>query len=284
MTFEYGSSPGRDLSNLLPPASARIALITGASSGIGKAIAVKLARMQMQVILIARRLERLESVASLIQEAGGKAEVIQADLTQEDEHMRIYQQVIQAHAGVDIVVNNAGFGWYGFGHEMPWSVAREMILLNVTAVVHLTFLFLQRMKERGSGHIINIGSISGEIPSQGIALYGATKSFLNNFTTALYRELQGTPIKVSVIRAGPVKTEFFQEAIRKPNGFGVPAEKLAISAETIAEQVWKLVQHPRRVIYVPSLLAVTPWVEACFGWIIDRLGPLLLKRARRDSI
>jgi short-subunit dehydrogenase len=263
------------------PVKSKIALITGASSGIGEATARKLAQMKMSVILVARRLAKLETIATSIHLAGGQAVVIPADLTLEAERFRVFNQVVTKFGGADVVVNNAGFGWYGFGNEMPWSLAREMIGLNVTAVVHFTLLFLQKMKEQGSGHIINIGSISGEIPSQGIALYGATKSFLNNFSTALYRELQNTTVKVSVIRAGPVQTEFCQAAVEKPNGFNVPTEKMGVSAEVIADKVWKLIQHPRRVIYVPSILAVTPWIEACFGGIIDRLGPLLLRQTQR---
>ena len=109
---------------------------------------------------------------------------------------------------VDVLVNNAGLGWYGFGTEMPWTIASEILQVNITAAVHFTLLFLKKMRSLGSGHIINIGSISGSLPSQGVALYGATKSFLDNFTTALYRELTGTHLHVSVVRAGPVLTEF----------------------------------------------------------------------------
>lgn len=161
---------------------------------------------------------------------------------------------------------------------MPCSTALEMVELNIAAVVHLTLLFLNKMRKDNIGHIINIGSVCGELPSQGIAVYGATKSFLNNFSTALYRELKGTHLHISVVRAGPVLTDFCHTASTKPGGFHLPTEKMGVTPEKVAERVWELIQRPHRAIYVPAYLAVTPWIESYFGWLIDRLGPLLLNR------
>ncbi len=258
----------------------KLAVITGASSGIGAATARRLAQQGMRVVLVARRLDRLAELSSQIRSNGGSAEVIQADLNDEEDRQRVFEKIDEKHGGADILVNNAGLGWYGYGEEMPWKLAQEMVEVNISAVVHLTLLFLKKMRERKFGHIINIGSISGSIPSQGVAVYGATKSFLDAFTTALYRETIGSPVSLSVVRAGPVATEFFNSAALRPAGYPVPAEKFSISAEAVAQRIWELLQKPKRVIYIPRLLAVTPWVEACFGWMIDRLGPLLLKRKK----
>jgi len=135
------------------------------------------------------------------------------------------------------------------------------------------------MRERNAGHIINIGSISGSIPSQGIALYGATKSFLDNFTTAIFRELVGSRVHVSVVRAGPVRTEFGETALKQENGGHIPTEHIGVSSEVVAWEIWKLLLHPRRVVYVPRWLGIVPWAELSFGWFIDRVGPLLLKKS-----
>jgi short-subunit dehydrogenase len=254
-------------------------LITGASSGIGAATAYRLAQAGLRVILVARRRERLDALAEEIQIAGGAAHVIAADLTSASARQSVFEQVTAEFDAPDVLINNAGFGWYGFGDKMPWSTALEMVELNIAAVVHFTLLFLKKMRQGNNGHIINIGSISGELPSQGIAVYGATKSFLNNFTTALYRELRGTRLHISVVRAGPVLTEFCHTAAEKPSGFHLPTEKMGVLPEKVAERIWDLIQHPRRAIYVPAYLAVTPWIESYFGWLIDRLGPLLLNRS-----
>jgi len=259
----------------------KIAVITGASSGIGAATARQLASHGMRVILVARRQERLKQLADEIRSLGGQAEAITADLSQERERLRVYSQVEAEYGHVDVLINNAGLGWYGFGTEMPWTIASEILQVNVAAAVHFTLLCLNKMRSFGSGHIINVGSISGSLPSQGVALYGATKSFLDNFTTALYRELTGTRLHVSVVRAGPVLTEFSEAAANLDGGLHLPTERVGVSAETVASHIWRLLEHPRRVIYVPFWLRITPFIENSFGWLIDRLGPLLLRAETR---
>ena len=101
---------------------------------------------------------------------------------------------------------------------------------------------------------------------------------LEDFTTALYRELVGTHLHISVLRAGPVLTEFSETAASLQGGYHLPTERIGVTAEIIADKIWGLLMHPRRVIYVPAWLAVTPFIEGSFGWLIDRLGPLLLRR------
>ncbi len=258
----------------------KIAVVTGASSGIGAATARRLAREGLQVVLVARRRERLEQLAGEIRAAGGRATVVAADLRREAERLRVFAEIARRCGGIDILVNNAGLGWYGYGDEMSWTTALELLQVNVEAVVQFTLGFLGRMRRRNSGHIINVGSISGSLPSQGIAVYGATKSFLDNFTTALYRELAGTRVHVSVVRAGPVRTEFGEAALHHENGLHVPTEKIGVSAEKIADRIWDLVRRPRRVVYVPGWMRVVPWAELAFGWIIDRVGPLLLRKQK----
>jgi uncharacterized protein len=254
----------------------KLAVITGASSGIGEALARKLAAQGLRVVLVARRRERLEALAGEIRAAGGNARILTADLRNEVDRARLCQQAGDA----DVLVNNAGLGWYGYGDRMSWKTAQEMLQVNVEAVVQLSLAFLARMRQRNTGHIINIGSISGSLPSQGIALYGATKSFLDNFTTALHRELAGTHVHVSVVRAGPVKTEFSEAALAQENGGHVPTEKIGVTSEKVAESIWSLIRRPRRFLYVPGYLRLVPWLELSFGWIIDQVGPLLLRRQK----
>jgi short-subunit dehydrogenase len=265
----------------------KVAVVTGASSGIGAAMAKRLAREGLKVVLVARRRDRLEDLAGQIRQSGGEASVIAADLAEEEERLRVFDQVQTLYGGVDVLVNSAGVGWYGFGTEMPWSLARQMIQTNMSAVVHLTLLFLSDMKARNRGHIVNIGSVVGNLPSQGVALYGATKSFLDAFTTALHRELRGTNVHVSVAKPGAVSTEFYETTPTLAFGLRVPAKRLAVSPRAVVDRIWGLIKRPRRVAYVPRLLAFVPWVELLFGWLIDRIGPMLLRRqlklAQRSS-
>jgi len=160
---------------------------------------------------------------------------------------------------------------------MSWHTARALMRVNVEAAAHLTLLCLRDMRRRGRGHIIAVGSISAGLPSQGIALYGATKAFLDNFMTALHRESAGTGVRISVLRPGPVLTEFGATAGRQPHGLRVPTERIGVSAEVVADGIRSLLRRPRRVLYIPAWLGLVPWVELSFGWLIDSIGPLLLR-------
>jgi short-subunit dehydrogenase len=262
-----------------PAEQHRTALITGASSGIGAAIACTLARQGLHIVLVARRLKRLEHLAGEIRRIGGESSIIQADLAVESQRIRVYEQVSDRFETLEILINNAGLGWYGYYADMPWHVALQVLQVNINAVAHLTGLFLPGMRSRDTGHIINIGSIAGSFPNQGTAIYSASKSFLDAFTSALHRELAGSAVECSVARVGPVATEFFQQAAQQPAGLPVPAQRFAIPADHVAQRVWDLVQRPRKVIYIPRGLFLVPLIEFLFGGIIDRLGPLLLKRA-----
>lgn len=256
----------------------KVAVVTGASGGIGAATAKKLAREGLRVVLVARRKDALEDLAAQIRESGGEAMVVSADLTDERDLLRVVEGVRATYGAVDVLVNNAGVGWYGFGTEMPWSLAWQMMQVNIAAAVRLTLLFLADMKARGKGHIINIGSIAGSLPAQGIALYGATKSFIDAFTTALYRELRGTKVRISVVKPGAVATGFFDKASRQLGALSMPAKRLGVKPEAVANRIWALLRKPVRVAYVPRVLGFVPWIEPCFGWLIDRLGPLLLRQ------
>lgn len=261
----------------------KTALVTGASSGIGAAIALTLAGAGMRVALVARRQDRLCALAEQISAQEGSALIVPADLADESGLQHVFARVRGEYGDIDVLVNNAGFGWYGHFNEMSEETMREMLAVNVWAVVRLTHLFLPGMLARNTGHILNISSIAGEIPSQGIALYSATKACLNSFTTALHRELRGSGVHVSVVRPGPVKSEFFTTAATQTSGHPIPAERLAISSEAVVNCVCGLLRHPRRVAYVPRALRLVPWSELTLGWLMDRIGPALLSRLPRQS-
>ena len=259
------------------PWKGKTALITGASSGIGRAIAVRLAREGLRVLLTARRLEQLKALQSEIKAFGGDAVVIRADLQQENDRLALFYQSLDL-GGVDVLVNNAGFGWYGYFQEMPWDTVQSMLSLNVEAVMRMTQLYLPQMVARGSGFIINISSIAGIFPNQGIASYSASKAHMAAFSTALHRELRYSGVHVSLVLPGPVATEFFDQATSSHGSSRIPAERFAITPEQVAARTWRLLRHPRRRVFIPWWLSIVPWVELGLGWAVDLLGPLLLKR------
>jgi short-subunit dehydrogenase len=137
------------------------------------------------------------------------------------------------------------------------------------------------MRRRSRGAIVNIGSIAGEIEPQGVALYAATKSFINTFTRALSRELRGSRIRVSVLRPGAVASEFFTLASKLSNGRRFPAANLGVSPDHVADAVWRILKRPRVYAYVPGSLGIIRFVKSVFGLVLDAAGPIHLKRQAR---
>jgi len=261
----------------------KTALITGASGGIGAAIANQLAAQGLHVILAARRVDKLSTLAREFTTRGCHVLVMPADLSTPAGCEQLVRKLAQKNIQVDVLVNNAGFGWYGYFSQMPWQTALDMLSVNVSAVMHLTRLLLPAMLARRQGHIINIGSIAGGLPNQGIAMYSATKAFLDAFTTALYRELRGSGVQVSVVRPGPVKTPFFRNSVDQPGGKAIPGERLAVTPQVVSAAVSRLLVHPRRVLYVPRYMVFSPLLERLFHPLIDHVGPILLRRQQKAA-
>jgi short-subunit dehydrogenase len=183
------------------------ALVTGASSGIGEQFARQLSGRGYELILVARRAERLERLAG---ELPGAAHVIPCDLSADAAGLK--GAVDGRNLQVDLLVNNAGFGSYGRFVELDGQREAEEIRLNCEAMVTLTHAFLPPMLERGRGGIINVCSSAGMQPIPYEAVYSATKAFAITFTEALWEELRGTPIRVLAVNPGPVPTEWQQIA------------------------------------------------------------------------
>ncbi len=139
---------------------------------------------------------------------GGSANYIACDIADLQQREALIHSVEAGGWRVDILINNAGFGRYGYYHTIRWEDAMRMITVNVEAAAHLTRLVLPGMLVRKAGYIINISSIAGGLPNQGVAMYSASKAFLDAFSASLYRELRGSGVTVSAIRLGPVEAEF----------------------------------------------------------------------------
>jgi len=182
---------------------AQTALITGASSGIGQEFARQLAAMGYDVILVARRKERLENLA---EELPTNAHVVTCDLGSEAEELA--GKVAKLGADVDLLVNNAGFGLRGHFADLDAGREAEMVRVNCEAVVTLTHAFLPAMIERGQGGVITVASTAGMQPLPYETTYAATKAFAISFMEALSMELRGTGVKCLVVNPGPVKTEW----------------------------------------------------------------------------
>jgi uncharacterized protein len=185
--------------------SRAVALITGASVGIGEQFARQLADRGNDVVLVARDVARLEALAKEIESASGvSAEVLPADLTDAEQ-----LATVEARArSVDILVNNAGFGTFGVIHTLDVDTETREINLNVIALVRLTHAAAGAMAERGRGGILNVSSIAGFQPGPSNATYAATKAFVTSFTEAVHEELKGSGVAVTALCPGFTRTEF----------------------------------------------------------------------------
>ncbi len=184
-------------------------LITGASSGIGEALARRLAAERRPVALVARRTDRMERLAGELRAAhGSEVQVLTSDLTRPGAGAALQAEVERRGIVVDWLVNNAGFGTHGRFHELPVARELEEIQLNVSALVELTGRFLPAMVERRRGAVMNVASVGGFGPGPFMATYCATKAFVLSFTESLAEEVRGTGVHVLCVCPGFTRTEF----------------------------------------------------------------------------
>ncbi len=188
------------------------AVITGASSGIGKAFAERLASDGYDVVLVARRRERLESLATVLRDTYGlRVDVLPADLKNPSD-LKLVEQNIRDDSSLELLVNNAGFGKIGAYGDLDVDVEDEEIRLNILALVRLTHAAIPGMVARHRGAIINVSSIVAFLPVPFLATYSATKAYVNSFTEAIHEELKGTGVKIQALCPGRTHTEFHERA------------------------------------------------------------------------
>jgi short-subunit dehydrogenase len=222
-------------------------LITGASSGIGAALARGLAARGHGVTLVARREDRLRELAGeLTAEHGVLAEAIAADVSDPAGRTALLAELGDRRLDVEVLVNNAGFGSGGPFTELDGEREASMVRTNVEAVVALTSAFVPAMVERGRGAVLNVASLIAFQPVPYQATYGATKAFVLSFTDALHEELRDTGVTVTAVCPGPVRTEFGEMG-----GFGGADERIPgplwLSAEKVARDALTAVERGDRI-------------------------------------
>ncbi|MEE2788759.1 MAG: SDR family NAD(P)-dependent oxidoreductase [Myxococcota bacterium] len=227
----------------------KVALVTGASAGIGAAVALELARCGFRVALTARRSSRLDALAARIRQGGGDALAIPADLRSEDDIHRLFTSVSDAWGGVDVMVNNAGLGRVAPLMNGPTEAWREMLELNILALAICTREAVSQMKRRGGeGQIIHISSMSGHrVPTGTGGMYSATKFAVRALTEALRRELKSdqSAIRVAAISPGFVETEFAAVMLGDAEAAAAVYERFpCLQPEDIARCVTHILAQP----------------------------------------
>lgn len=237
------------------------ALVTGASSGLGRDMARALHKRDAELWLVARREDRLRELQA---EFGGNAHIYALDLSKEENCISLYNSL--KDEGIDVVINNAGFGQFGNFSDISLERETEMIDLNIRAVHILTKLFLRNFEARNFGYILNVASSAAFLPGPLMSAYYSTKAYVYRLTAAIYEELRRkkSNVCVSVLCPGPVDTEFNLKA-------GVRFSLKSLTSEKAAEYAIKKMFQKK--------LVIVPGLTVKLGTFLQRLVPtkLLLK-------
>jgi short-subunit dehydrogenase len=252
-------------------------LVTGASSGIGRELALQFASENCDLVLAARSKDKLEQLAEEIRTKHGRqADVIVSDLSKEGEVRGLFEETERRGLVIDVLVNNAGFGEMGRFAEIPVEQELGMIAVNVAALTHLTRLYLPQMIARKRGRILNVGSTASFQPGPNVAVYFATKAYVLSLSDALGMELRGTGVTVTCLAPGPTRTAFGTHAEMNHT----PLFRYAImDADTVARAGIKALNKGRPLV-VPGLvnkltsLSAKVWPRQWVTWATGKLHPL----------
>lgn len=236
------------------------ALVTGASSGIGRDIARELSKKGYDLVIVARNKERLEE---LKQELKTKVEVISLDLSKKENCMKLHEEV----KDIDVLINNAGFGDFGKFVDTDIEKEIQMIELNITSVHLLTKLYLKDMVKENKGRILNVASIAGFMPGPLMATYYATKNYIVRLSEAIREELkkQKSDVKISILCPGPVKTNFNNVANVKFELHSLTSEYVAKYAvkEMLKNKFYIVPGLTIKVLKFLSKITPTPILAKC---------------------
>jgi len=245
----------------------RVAVITGASAGIGLACARELARRGVAVVLGARRADRLDDAVREITASGGRAGAIVADVTREPDVLRMVEHARQHFGGLDIMICNAGFGYYGRVEDTPVDVMQRMVDVNFMGGFHGARAALPIFRRQGHGHLVLMSSIAGRRGISQMSGYSATKAAQVGFGESLRAELAGSAIHVSVVYPISTDTEF-RHAMQRDYGHSVSGLGPKQTAEDVAQAVADCVERPRPEVYPygrAKLLAILSVVAPAFA-------------------
>jgi len=228
-----------------------VAVITGASSGIGASFARSISALGFETLLIARRKSKLEELAKEIEQNNSfKVEILVADLSILEEIELVSKKIAQLN-NIDILVNNAGFGTRGYFDKISLDSQLSMMSVHLTATVHFCRSSLPIMIKRGRGAIINVSSMAAYIPRAQRVMYGSTKAFLNMFSESLQIELDGTGVKIQALCPGYTRTNFFYAETFKSFDISTVPEESWMSKEDVVELSLKALRE-KEVVFVPG--------------------------------
>lgn len=250
------------------------ALITGASSGIGEALADRFAGAGFNLVLVARSADKLRSLATtLARKHGVKTWAVPADLARDGTAQELARRMTRARRPIDLLVNCAGVLEHGPFVDMPTQRHRELIALNVTALSDMLAVFVPAMVRRGHGRVLNVASIAAFQPVPRLATYAASKAYVLSLTESLAEELDGTGVTVTALCPGITATAMLDKAQQSGTGLGKLPTFVVGDVDSVADEGFKACMAGK-VICVPGALnlATTLAARAAPRWLVRRVG------------
>ncbi|RMW38723.1 MAG: SDR family oxidoreductase [Nitrosopumilus sp.] len=241
-------------------------LITGASSGIGKQTAIEFAKLGANLILVARRKEKLDELANELEKFNVTTFVCQCDVSEKSQVEEMSKAVLEKFDSIDVLVNNAGFAIYGSVKDLSVDEIESQMETNYFGMMYCIKNFLPSMLEKKSGHIVNVASVAASFGLPGIASYCASKFAMLGFSEGLKHELHGTGVGITVVSPIMVRTDFFDH----PSFEKMPQySPTSLSSKTVAKAILKAANSPRLEIIVPSVVRSAVWLKHTFPYFIN---------------
>ena len=241
-------------------------LITGASSGIGRESAIEFAKLGANVILVARRQDKLGEIADELKRFNVTTLVYSCDVSKKDQVKQMSETILEKFDSVDVLVNNAGFAIYGSVSDLSIDEIESQMETNYLGMVYCIKNFLPSMLTKKSGHIVNVASVAASFGLPGIASYCASKFAMLGFSEGLKHELKNTGVGITVVSPIMVRTNFFDH----PSFEQMPRfSPTSLSSKTVAKAILRAANSPRLEIIVPSVVRGAVWMKNTFPYFIN---------------
>jgi len=265
--------------------SGPVVIVTGASAGIGAAVARYFGQRGYRVVLAARRMERLQGVADDIRASGGVALPVRTDISKFSQVEGLIEKTIENYGQVDVLVNNAGMGRLKWLDELdPEEEIAYQVRVNLLGAIQATRLVLPHMRSRKSGHIINVSSVAAWVAPPTYSIYTATKFGIKGFSESLRREVKNDGIHVGVIYPGAVATEFDDHAGVTWETETTTPSWMLLSPDDVARAVFKMVGRRKRRMIIPGVMKLAVWGNILFPRVVDWVLSRYFRRENGKSM
>lgn len=268
-----------------PGVAGKVVVVTGASSGIGEAAARAFARAGARVVLAARRAHRLERLAAELEAAGGVALAVPTDLEDHAQIERLVARTLERFGRLDVLANIAGWGKYDWYEEFTPDELRRQFEVNVLGLAELTRQVVPIMKRQRAGHLLNMSSYASRIAVPPLTVYASTKYAIEGLSDGLRRELAPWGIRVSRVHPSGVPHTEFNQLAAQSGGIRYRSLPLGrVSKERVAAALVRLVEHPRREVFLGRLYEVGVWLNRHWPTVLDWGSAVWVRRKRRAAL